>query len=61
MVSHRNYLAMTAGDDSGAFLFQFTNIALESWNDYERAIHMLWIGNSFLQKAERMEEGMEKK
>lgn len=35
MVSHRNYLAMTAVMIVVLFLFQFTNIALESWNDYE--------------------------
>lgn len=35
MVSHRNYLAITAVMIVVLFLFQFTNIALESWNDYE--------------------------
>lgn len=35
MVSRRNYFAITAVMLVVFFLFQFTNVALESWNDYE--------------------------
>lgn len=35
MVSRRNYLAITAVMLVVFFLFQFTNVALESWNDYK--------------------------
>lgn len=46
MVSHRNYLAITAVMLVVLFLFQFTNVALESWNAYESnsyAVEKEWL------------------
>lgn len=46
MVSHRNYFAITAIMVVVLFLFQFTNVALESWNAYESnsyAVDKKWL------------------
>lgn len=40
MVSRRNYLAITIVMFVVFFMFQFTNVVLESWNGYERNSHV---------------------
>lgn len=61
MVSHRNYLAITAIMLVVLFLFQFTNVALESWNAYESnsyAVEKEWLpGRSGRYGAGGQEEG----
>ena len=36
MISRRNYFAIAAIMLVVLFMFQFTNVTLEMWNDYER-------------------------
>ena len=39
MISRRSYLAIAAVMLVVLFMFQFTNVALELWNDYEEKEH----------------------
>lgn len=41
MISRRSYLAIAAVMLVVLFMFQFTNVALELWNDYEENEHAL--------------------